>query len=170
MKKTHVTNKNKYIERNEGDQWEEKGRTWTIKNGIKKTVTKMDQARKRILTPLACPECAKSMKHRLDKKFWKTHETCFDCVVEMEHEIKGLGKWDEYQKRKMNANAKSFLQEIRASLGEYAENSANNTTVSEGGKIEKWVDPNSEIIKDYIDKEIAHLEEFIEEKDKELDD
>jgi len=170
MKKTHVTNKNKYIERNEGDQWDEKGRTWTIKNGIKKTVTKMDQARKRILTPLACPECGKSMKHRLDKKFWKINQTCFDCVINMEHEIKGLGKWDEYQKRKMNANAKSFLQEIRASLGEYAESSAASSTVSEGGKIEKWVDPNSEIIKDYIDKEIAHLEEFIEEKDKELDD
>ena len=167
MKKTHVTNKNKYIERNEGDQWEEKGRTWTIKNGIKRTVTKMDQARKRILTPLACPECAKSMKHRLDKKFWKTHKTCFDCVIKMEHEIKGLGKWDEYEKRKITENAKSFLHEIRASLGEYYENSAANSTVTEGGKIEKWINPNDKVIKDYIDKEISQLDDHIKDLESE---
>ena len=48
MKKIKVTRK-KYVERVEGDVWEESGKTWTIKNGIKRTVTRMDKARKDFL-------------------------------------------------------------------------------------------------------------------------
>ena len=108
------------------------------------------------------------MKHRLDKKFWKTHKTCFDCVVDMEHKIKGLGKWDEYQRRKITANAKSFLQEIQSSLSDYAQSSAENSTVTENGKIEKWSNPNDKVIKDYIDKEIDNLEGQIKDLEDEV--
>ena len=31
------------VEHGEGDVWEESGKTWTIKNGIKQTVTKHDK-------------------------------------------------------------------------------------------------------------------------------
>ena len=30
------------VKRGEGDVWEEKGKTWTIKNGIKQNITKLD--------------------------------------------------------------------------------------------------------------------------------
>ena len=36
----------------EGDVWEEDGRKWTIKNGIKQNITKMDRAKKAYLTSL----------------------------------------------------------------------------------------------------------------------
>ena len=39
----------------EGDIWEESGRTWTIKNGIRQNITKLDGAKKALQTPLACP-------------------------------------------------------------------------------------------------------------------
>ena len=69
MKKFEVTRK-KFVERKEGEVWEEGGKAWTIKNGIKRTATKMDDARKKMLMPLACPDCGKAMKSHMDKKFW----------------------------------------------------------------------------------------------------
>ena len=37
--------KKQYQKRKEGDIWEEDGRTWTIKNGIKQNITKLDKAK-----------------------------------------------------------------------------------------------------------------------------
>jgi hypothetical protein len=151
----------KQVERVEGDEWTEGGKQWTIKNGIKKTVTKMDDVRKSFLTPLCCPDCGKSMKSHWDAKFWKTHRTCFDCVIKYEHEIRVQGKWEEYEQAKMAANAASFLKEVKETLAEYSTTSATNTTVTEKGKIEKWSNPDNKIIQEYIDKEIDKLEEKV---------
>ena len=49
----------------EGDVWEESGRTWTIKDGIRQNITKLDSAKKALQTPLACPKCKGTMKHNL---------------------------------------------------------------------------------------------------------
>ena len=66
----------------EGDIWNEGHKTWTIKNGIKQTVSKLDKIRKESLMPLCCPECSNVMKKALDKSCYKTHKKCLDCVVE----------------------------------------------------------------------------------------
>ena len=42
----------------EGDVWEEKGKTWTIRDGIKENVTKLDKFKKTSV-PLFCPNCNK---------------------------------------------------------------------------------------------------------------
>ena len=160
MKKLQLKS-NKYVERIEGDVWSESGKTWTIKNGIKKTITKTEQLRKEILVPLGCPECGKSMKSHWDAKFWKTHRTCWSCVVDVEHEIRKQGRWEEYEQAKMSANAKSFLQEVKAGLKEYKETSATNSQVTEKGKIEKWVNPDNKVIAKMIDNEIEKLEAVV---------
>ena len=41
----------------EGDVWTESGKEWTIKNGIKQNITKLDAAKKALRIPLACPKC-----------------------------------------------------------------------------------------------------------------
>ena len=41
----------------EGDIWEEGGKTWTIKNNVKQNITKLDDAKKAVRIPLACPKC-----------------------------------------------------------------------------------------------------------------
>ena len=64
----------------EGDVWEERGKSWTIKNGIKQNLTKLQSVRNVVLMPLCCPECDNVMRKRLDKKFWKTNSRCFDCM------------------------------------------------------------------------------------------
>ena len=142
----------------EGDQWEERGKTWTIKDGIKQTVTKFNETRKKFLTPLSCPDCGKSMKSHWDAKFWKTHKTCWDCVLEIEHKIRTQGKWKEYEQAKISANAAAFLKEVKSTLEDYVDTSKEDTCVTEKGKVEKWSNPNNKAIREYVDAEIEKLE------------
>ena len=65
------TKKQKHHE--EGDVWEEDGRTWTIKDGIKQNITKLDKAKKAHLMPIFCPDCSKPMTYWQDKNFYNHH-------------------------------------------------------------------------------------------------
>ena len=47
--------------------------------------------------------------HPLDDKMRKIHGMCFDCVIEMEHELKTQGKYDEYERKRVHDNAMSWL-------------------------------------------------------------
>ena len=47
----------------EGDVWKEGRKTWTIKNDIKQTISKLDAIKKEIFMPLCCPECGKVMNN-----------------------------------------------------------------------------------------------------------
>ena len=57
-----------YEDHKEGDIWEERGKKWTIKNGIKQTVTRFDNIKKKVFAPITCPTCNKPMtKSHIDK-------------------------------------------------------------------------------------------------------
>ena len=53
---SQVGYKKKTIKRKEGDVWTENKKTWTIKNGIKQTISKLDKIKKEVHMPLCCPE------------------------------------------------------------------------------------------------------------------
>ena len=139
----------KHIERSEGDIWEENGKTWTIHNGLKQTVTKHDKLRELVKMPFKCPECERAMKaNKLNKKMWVIHKKCFNCVIEYETTLKATGQYEEYAKNIMNANKNTFADDYEAAVKEY-ETAQPDTYVSEAGDIENWVGGkiNPEIIK-----------------------
>jgi len=139
----------KHIEHSEGDIWEENGKTWTIKNGLKQTVTKHDKLRELVKMPLKCPECERAMKaNKLNKKMWAIHKKCFDCVIEYETKLKATGQYEEYAKKMIKANISTFADDYEAAVKEY-ETSQPDTYVSEAGDIENWVGGkvNPEVIK-----------------------
>jgi hypothetical protein len=121
----------------EGDIWEEGGKKWTIKDGIKQTYTKLDKIKKEAILPLFCPNCGSLMKKRVDAKMYKIHKTCFDCVIEMEHQLEIEGKYDEYERNMIAKNAESYLNDLEAYLTE-AINESNTSYVSERGEVERW--------------------------------
>ena len=122
----------------EGDTWIEGKKTWTIKNGIKQTVSKLDAIKKEIFMPLSCPCCNKIMKKRLDKPNYKIHKKCHDCVIEFEHKLKLDKKYDEYIKFIKNKNSLSIVDETENYLLDLV-NSTNEGYVSEDGVVERWV-------------------------------
>ena len=135
---TQIGYKKKTIEYKEGDVWTENKKTWTIKNGIKQTISKLDRIKKEVFVPLFCPECSKVMKHHLDKDNYKVHKKCHDCVVEYEHKLMLQFKHDEYIKEIKVKNSLDIVKETESYLLE-AINERKDGYVSENGEVENWV-------------------------------
>ena len=122
----------------EGDVWTEGRKTWTIKNGIKQTVSKLDTIKKEVFMPLCCPNCGKVMKAQLDKPNYKVHKKCLNCVVEHEHKLKIKGEYDSYIKKLEAKNSLDIVDEMESYLLD-AINTSNSSFVSEDGVVERWV-------------------------------
>ena len=128
----------KTIERKEGDVWTENKKTWTIKNGIKQTISKLDKIKKEVFVPLCCPKCSKVIKSQLDKDNYKIHKNCHDCVIEFEHKLRMEGKYEDYKKELKAKNSLDIINDMESFLLN-AINSTNEGYVSEGGHVERWV-------------------------------
>lgn len=124
--------------RKEGDVWEENGKQWTIKNGLRQNVTKLDSVKNSIKIPLTCPKCKGTMKHHLSKKMYKIHGFCFDCTINMEAELRKVGLYDEYEKKMMSGNIAGVLKDIESWVMESLQD--NISMVTEQGDAEEWAD------------------------------
>jgi len=121
----------------EGDVWEEDGKKWTIKNGVKQSITKLDKFKHLISLPLTCPSCKKPMKaDDINKKMYSIHKMCLGCVVEMETKLKAEGKYQDYEKNIINSNRIASLEDFEKALDAWLEEK--DTFVSEQGDIENW--------------------------------
>ena len=131
----------KQIEHKEGDVWEENGKKWTIKDGLKQTVTKQDKLRELVKMPLVCPECNKPMKaDEKNKKMWKIHNKCFQCVIYYETSLRpgSEEKFFKYSRDLMNQNKNTHMDELDQAIDAWA-NEKEETFISEDGHMENWV-------------------------------
>ena len=135
---TQIGYNTKQEDHKEGDVWVENKKTWTIKNGIKQTISKLDIIKKEVFMPLCCPECNNVMKKRLDKPNYNIHKKCFDCVVDFEHKLKIKGKYNDYIKNLKAKNSLDIVDEMESYLLD-AINTSNEGFVSEDGVVERWV-------------------------------
>lgn len=141
----------------EGDIWEDNGKTWTIKNGLKQNITKLDNAKKAIRIPLTCPKCGGSMKHHLAQKMYKIHGFCFDpCTVEFEKDLRRAGLYEEYEKKIMSGNISAFADDIENWVLESINDT--NTIVTEDGTVEDWGGMN----KEYKEKILKDLKTYVD--------
>ena len=134
---TQIGYKKKRIDYKEGDVWKENGKTWTIKDGIKQTISKLDAIKKEVFMPLCCPKCSKVMKKRLDKPNYKIHKMCFDCVIDYEHKLRIRGEYNDYIKNLKLKNRLTEIDEMENMFLEFA-NKSNEGFISEQGEIERW--------------------------------
>tara|TARA_B100001094_G_scaffold42602_1_gene37369 strand:- start:4174 stop:4791 length:618 start_codon:yes stop_codon:yes gene_type:complete len=135
---SQVGYKKKTIRYKEGDVWTENKKTWTIKNGIKQTISKLDKIKKEVFIPLCCPKCSKVIKSQLDKDNYKVHKNCHDCVIEFEHKLIIEGKYDNYKKELKIKNSLDIVNDMESFLLN-AVNATNEGYVSEDGHVERWV-------------------------------
>jgi hypothetical protein len=154
------------IDHKEGDVWEENGKKWIIKNGIKQTITRFDKLKEAINLPLTCPKCGKAMKnHNLNKKMWPLHKMCFDCVIVMETELKRTGQYEEYVRNLTTRGVKTYITELESALLELALEDSNEEFVTEQGDVEKWAGKGidkqklAEEIQEYIQKLKDHVKD-----------
>ena len=148
----------KYNHYKEGDVWEEDGKKWTVKNGIKQNITKMDKFKKLNHMPLFCPECDTLMKKRLDKKVFPAYQKCFDCVINDEAELKWKGQSEEYYKNLQNSHIQTTIDEYAAFIKDKISQS-NTNFVTEAGDVEDW---KGGISKEQLEQELQEGLEFLE--------
>jgi hypothetical protein len=144
-------------EYNEGDTWIENNRTWTIKNGIKQNITKLDKFKK-VSTPLFCPSCKQVMDKQLDPHYYKSYGCCLDCRTKFETKLKIEGKWEDYVKETHNKEIDQLIEDYKVFYKERLEDS-NLGTVTESGEVETWIGSiNKDRADEALQETIAYLE------------
>ena len=165
---TQIGYNKKQVEHKEGDVWTENKKTWTIKNGIKQTVSKLDSIKKEVFMPLCCPNCGKVMKGQLDKPNYRIHKKCHDCVVEFEHKLRIKGTYNEYIKHLKIRNSLDIVDEMESYLLD-AINTSNSGHVSEDGVVERWIGGVDKVeltkqVKEASDTRRKHLKKELNDK------
>jgi len=112
----------------EGDIWEEDGRKWTIKNGIKQNITKLDTAKQSASFPLFCPSCDKLMKHKYDKPFFIQYKRCYGCQIDFE----------------------SWMEDLI--------NESNQSYITEAGDVERWIGSSKQRLLESKEETIKYLQ------------
>lgn len=153
------------VKHSEGDIWEDKGKTWTVKNGIIQTYTKLDDARKALHTPWTCPTCNKPLKHLLDKRAWRVEGKCFDCVTYDESIMRLNGTFDEYTKAAYKENAMAWLNEKREQFELFINDSDTlKGFVTQNGEIENWTGgQDKQKLRDKFEEEYSLFKQKIDE-------
>ena len=144
-------------DRKEGDIWNEDSRTWTIKNGIKKSIPKHSSIKESVKIPLTCPKCGGSMRHHLHKKMYKIHGFCFDCTIEYEAELRKNGLYEQYEKSMIKQGVKAFSIDLESWVREVLDRSSSQTFVTEEGDVEDWKFAG----KEFKQKNLEKLQEFL---------
>jgi len=162
----------KNIKHEVGDIWEEtdpvSGVTYIIeqREGFRIRKTQNSEVLQTIREELrAFPNCRKDIctcsgQHPLDKKMRGLHGMCFDCVIEMEHELKKSGNYDEYEQNKIRENALAWLadaerdmqllKQVYTQTSEFIQNS--------DGSVESWSAKMSE--EDFEEKIQTQFDKF----------
>jgi len=145
----------------EGDIWEENGKEWTIKNGLKQNITKLDKAKSATRIPLTCPKCEGSMRHHLHKKMYRIHGFCFDCTVDYEASLRKAGLYEQYEKQMLQNNMNGFLQDLELWFQDKL--SEVDTFVTEQGDVEDWKH-NKKQHQDNITKKVLEYSSIVRKR------
>ena len=62
--------------------------------------------------PLFCPKCKKTMKKKLDNKFWYLYKHCFDCQIDFENKLRLEGKYDDWAINKAKDNQRAWIDDM----------------------------------------------------------
>ena len=149
----------KHEHRVEGDVWKESGRNWTIKNGLKQNITKMDKFKKLGKMPLFCPECNTLMNDGLDKKVYPAYQKCLNCVVDYEAELTKQGKDKEYFDGLHNDHISNIQKEYTNFINDKLTESSDGY-ITESGDKESW---KGGIAKEQLNKELQEGMKFLED-------
>ena len=134
-----------------GDVWEETDSNGNVhvveqREGFRIRKTKNSEIFQSIRDELqSFPNCRKDTctcvgTHQLDQKMRKIHGMCFDCVIEMEHELKKAGKYDEYEQNKIRENAMAWLRDAErdVKLLKQAYTQVQQFVSNSDGQVEHW--------------------------------
>ena len=133
-------------------------------------IDRLSEILKEVRMPWFCPECDKTMKKKLDNKFWRMMGHCFDCQVKIENKLRVEGKWEEYEKKKILENKKAYLKDLKQSIDEFEASGGKTTFFNEVGVTEKGVEKEEwSMGQENFDQLVDEAREHIERLEMELE-
>jgi len=75
----------------------------------------------KVRMPLFCPKCKKTMKKKLDDKFWRLFEHCWDCQLDFENKLRLEGKYDEWAINRAKNNQKAWIDDMIQGVEQWRE-------------------------------------------------
>lgn len=152
--------------RSEGDTWEHKGKTWTMRNGIRQTVSKLDTARKAIRIPSECPKCGDPrMQHHAYKAMYKKFGMCLNCVAKFESELRKSGKYEEFTKELSKSNSEAWLKDKTEEYYDWLTTIDSKSYITEAGDIEDWLGGKSKkVLKKEFDTQVNKIKKDLKSK------
>ena len=133
--------------------------------GGKTRESELSKVMQSIRMPLFCPKCKKAMKKKLDDKFWRLMNHCFDCQVDFENKLRMKGEFENWAQQKMLENQKSQLKDLEQSIDDFEKTGGKKTYFNNVGvntpmlEEDKW-----EMAEQEFEKTISDAREFIREK------
>ena len=134
-----------------GDVWEDVDANGNITiieqfDGFRTRKTKNSQVlgevREELKSYANCPKdtCTCDPNYYLNQKMRAIHGMCFDCVIDMEHELKKTGQFEEYANKKLEANAMAWLKKAEHDVVMLrdAYTKASELVINGDGETETW--------------------------------
>tara|TARA_R110001606_G_scaffold190066_2_gene338017 strand:- start:156 stop:743 length:588 start_codon:yes stop_codon:yes gene_type:complete len=155
--------------KSEGDIWEERGKEWTIKNGIKQTITKLDAAREYAKIPTHCPKCDAKMNKPQHKFTYRRFKHCLLCQTNEEFEMRETGTYEAWKNKQISINFEKWLYGAKEEFKEWLKTRKAKHAITESGDIEDWSGGQTDeaLIEQfdiYIEQEQQKLKDMISEK------
>ena len=69
--------------------------------------------------PLFCKKCRKTMKKKLDDKFWRLFGHCWECQIQFEHKLRLEGKYDEWATNRAKKNQRAWVDDMIVGIEEW---------------------------------------------------
>ena len=87
--------------------------------GGKTRESELSKIMQSVRMPLFCPKSKKTMKKKLDDKFWRLFEHCWDCQIDFEHKLRLEGKYDEWATERAKNNQKGWIEDMIQSIEQW---------------------------------------------------
>ena len=87
--------------------------------GGKTRESELSKIMQSVRMPLFCPKSKKTMKKKLDDKFWRLFEHCWDCQIDFEHKLRLEGKYDEWATDRAKNNQKGWIEDMIQSIEQW---------------------------------------------------
>ena len=123
--------------------------------------------------PWFCPDCKKTMKKKLDDKFWRLMGHCFDCQIKFENNLrmKDYSEYEKYSREKVLKNQKAQLKDLEQSIDDFEKTGGKKSWYNNVGvntpmlEEDKW-----EMGEKEFDKTIEEARDFIRSNKNKVED
>jgi len=149
---------------NEGDEWEEDGKTWTIRNGVKQNKSKLKVARDYGKIPLSCPKCSEAMNRAQHKFMFKHYGHCLYCQTKAESKMHEEGTYNNWVIENVEKNFSKWKGEKKIQFETWLTEINSKKNITEAGLIEDW----SEVPESVKNDIMKRFEEYMYEEEEKM--